>query len=335
MDKIAFIIGETFIYWNSIILTLASVTAVCLFLYFYLDRSGTALSAMLLIPMAITLSLVLARLVHWYCRADSYNSLQAAMTNYSRGGFALMGAFVGSLIVACLLRLFGIVENLPYTLDCMSLAACASVAVGRLACLFTSADRGDIISGITKLPLVYPAPNAVTGELEFRLATFMLQAMFCAALFLVLAVFYLRRRHSGLLKDGDTALLFLSAYGASQVVLDSTRYDSLFMRSNGFISIVQILGAIALVIPIILFSIRMVRVIRWRKWFLGLWIPMAALIGLAAYMEYHVQRHGDQALFAYSVMSTCLIIVVALTVIIRCFAAERERKLVMVETDNL
>ena len=35
-----------------------------------------------------------------------------------------------------------------------------------------------------------------------------------------------------LLKDGDTFLLFLLMYGASQVVLDSTRYDSLHFRSN-------------------------------------------------------------------------------------------------------
>ena len=335
MDRIAFIIGESFIYWNSIILVLASVTAICLFLHFYLRRPGNGPAATLLIPMAVILSMVLARFIHWYCRTDSYDSLMAAMTNYSRGGFALMGVFFGTLIAACLLRFLGVIRNLPQTLDCLSLGAAAGIAVGRLGCLFTSADRGDIIEGITTLPLVYPAANAVTGEPEYRLATFMLQAIITGCIFLVLAVFYHSGKKKRILRDGDTALLFLLTYGASQIVLDSTRYDSLFMRSNGFISLVQILGLIFMLAPIILFSVRMVRIIRFRKWFLGLWVSIVALMGVAAYMEYHVQRHGDQALFAYSMMSTCLIIVCVLTMKIRMFAVERERKLALVETNNL
>ena len=39
MERIAFIIGETFIYWSSIILVFAAVTAVCLFLALYIGKS--------------------------------------------------------------------------------------------------------------------------------------------------------------------------------------------------------------------------------------------------------------------------------------------------------
>ena len=35
MDKLAFIWGDTLIYWNSIVLTLAAVTAILFFLSFY------------------------------------------------------------------------------------------------------------------------------------------------------------------------------------------------------------------------------------------------------------------------------------------------------------
>ena len=335
MDRIAFIIGESFIYWNSIILVVAALGAICLFLSFYLRRPGNGIAATLFVPMAMILSLVLARFIHWYCRTDSYDSLMAAMTNYSRGGFALMGVFFGCAAVACLLRLAGIVRNLPEIFDCLAIGGAGGIAVGRLACFFTTADRGDIIEGLTSLPLVYPAANAVTGEPEYRLATFMLQAMVTGCIFLVLVIFYIRGKGKGNLRDGDTCLLFLLTYGASQIVLDSTRYDSLFMRSNGFISLVQILGLIFLLIPVVLFSIRMVRIIRFRKWFLGLWVPILALLGVAAYMEYHVQRHGDQALFAYSMMSTCLILVVGLTLMIRRFAVEQERKLDLVHFDNV
>jgi hypothetical protein len=34
---------------------------------------------------------------------------------------------------------------------------------------------------------------------------------------------------------------------------------------------------------------------------------MLAMMGVAGYMEYYVQRHGTEAAFAYTVMSGCLI----------------------------
>ena len=326
MDKIGFIIGETFLYWNSIILTLGAVTAICFFLSFYLKRPGNGAAAALLVPMSIILGLALARLIHWYCRVDSYDSLKAAMTDFSRGGFALMGVLFGTALAACLLRVLGVIRNLPETFDCLSLGGAAGIAVGRLACFFTSADRGDVIEGLTKLPLVYPAPNAVTGEPEYRLATFVLQAMVAGAIFLCLTVCFLRGRRKGTLRDGDTCLVFLLTYGASQILLDSTRYDSLFMRSNGFISLVQILGLVFFLTALVLFSLRLVRRYGFRGWMLGLWLPIAALLGVAAYMEYYVQRHGDQALFAYGTMGICLVLAVGLTLSIRCMGTAGSRK---------
>ena len=85
MDRIAFIYGETFVYWSSIVLTLAAVTAICFFLAFYLGKSGNAVGAAVLVPLALVASLVLGRLVHWYSRGDSYDSFEAAMTGYGSG----------------------------------------------------------------------------------------------------------------------------------------------------------------------------------------------------------------------------------------------------------
>ncbi len=327
MERIAFIIEETFIYWSSILLALAVLAAVCMFLCIYLSKGRNGAAAAAFVPLAMLLSTLLARLIHWYCRTDAYASLEDAMTNPSGGGYALMGVFFGCILAACLLRLVRIVKNLPELLDALALAGGLGIAIGRLACLYNTADRGMSIQGITGLPLVYPVENAVSGVAEYRLATFMLQAITVGVIFLALLLFYTigrRRRH---IQDGDTALLFLAAYGASQVLWDSTRYDSLYFRSNGFISIVQILGAIALVIALVVFSVRMVRALGWKFRYLGLWLGAAALIGGAAYMEYYVQRHGDQALFAYSVMGVCLICVVGLIALIRILAVRQERKL--------
>ena len=156
--------------------------------------------------------------------------------------------------------------------------------------------------------------NAVSGATEYRLATFILQAMAALVLFSILLSFYLPKKQQ---KDGDTALIFLLLYGVSQIVLDSTRYDKLFFRSNGFVSVVQVLGALGLLLVIVVFSVRMVKARGFRSWNVLVWLGITACIGGAGFMEYYVQRHGDLAAFSYSVMSACLLAAAGLVLLLR------------------
>ena len=326
MDKLALISGEQFLYWNSIVYTLAAATAICFFLAFYLGKCANAVAGFAAVPVSIILGLVAARFFHWYCRADSYDGFLAAMTDYTSGGYALMGVFLGCFLTACVLRLIRLSRSLPEMLDCMAISSCAGIAVGRLASLFNSSDRGQVLENLKSLPFAYPVTNAVSGAVEYRLATFMLQSLVALLLFAGLCLFYIRGNKRGNLKDGDTSLIFLLSYGASQVVLDSTRYDSLFFRSNGFVSVVQVLGALGLGLAIFLFSGRMVKNRGLKFWQFLLWIPIAAGIGCGGFMEYYVQRRGNEAAFAYSVMSGCLILVILLTLLIR-FLGEKKASL--------
>lgn len=327
MGKIAFIIGESFIYWQSLILMLGAATAVFLFLALYIGRSGNAAGAAVTVPLCLISSVLLARLCHWYCQATAYESFSQAMTDWSAGNFALMGVFGGCLLTACLLRLLGLVKNLPEMLDCMALAGAAGIAVGRLSFLYSSADRGMVLENVTSLPLAYPVVNGVTGVVEYRLATFMLQSMVTGAVFLVLLVVWLAGRRSKKLPDGDVALCFFLIYGAAQAVFDSTRYDSLYLRSNGFVSAVQILGLVAIVTVSVIFSVRMVKNNGFKSWYIGLWVAELATLGGAGYMEYYVQRHGDRAATAYGIMSTCLICTVLLGVLLCRLGAPNPKKM--------
>ena len=323
MDKLAFINGESFLYWNSIVFTLAAATAVCFFLAFYIGKCGNAVAGFAVVPMSIFLGLIAARFFHWYCQADSYDGFWAAMTDYSSGGYALMGVFLGCFVSACLLRLIRLSRSLPEMLDCMAISGCAGIAVGRLAALFNSTDRGQVLANFRSLPIAYSVTNVVSGAVEYRLATFMLQSIVALLLFVGLSLFYIKGNKRGNLKNGDTSLIFLLIYGASQVVLDSTRYDSLFFRSNGFVSVVQVLGALGLGLAIFAFSRRMVKNWGLKFWQFLLWIPIAAGIGCGGFMEYYVQRHGNEAAFSYSVMSGCLVGVILLTLLIRHLAEKK------------
>lgn len=303
MNQIAFFYGDTLVYWSSIVLALGVLTGLVLFLASWLRRSEPVTGALQACPLAIVLSLVLGRLAHWYFRPDSYESLMAAMATFSGTGYALMGAFVGCLLTAGLLRLLGAVGNLPLLLDCMSIGGCAAIAIGRLSCFFTSEDRGEILTGVTGLPWVYPVINETSGAAEYRFAVFFFQAILAGCILAVLFFLY-RKRH----RDGDVTLVFLLLYCASQIVLDSTRYDALRLRSNGFISAVQILCAVTLVLVIGILAFRVNK----RTWQIPIWAITALGLTGAGYMEYYVQRHGDRAGFAYPVMSVCLGAVVLL-----------------------
>ena len=321
MEKIAYISGGTFVYWSSIILTLAVVAAMAVYAGVYIFKSGNVLAAMLTLPVAMILSGALARFIHWYCRADSYSNVTAAMSDYSWGGYALMGVFIGCLITAVLLRLLRISKNLPQMLDSMVMGGGVGIAVGRMASFFNASDRGLLVSENIGLPFAYKVTNTVSGLVENRLATFMLQAIVAGALvILLLAYMIICKIGKKKLINGDICMIFLTIYGASQILLDSTRYDSLFMRSNGFISIVQILGLVAVVVPLVVFSVRMVMNRGLKIYQFPLWLGILAMMGGAGYMEYYVQRHGDQAVMAYNIMASCLAGICLLVLVIRAIS---------------
>ena len=311
MDKVALILGDTLIYWSSVVIALAVLTGVVFFLAACLLKSAEMTGAILACPLAIALSLLLGRLVHWYFRADSYESFAAAMTDFSGTEYALIGAFAGSLLAAGILRLVKAVGNLPRLLDCMSIGGCAAIALGRLSGFFTTQDRGEILDGVTNLPWVFPVVNSASGLPEYRFATFFFQAIAAGCIWGLLLLLSRKKR-----RDGDIALMFLLLYSASQIVLDSTRYDSLRLRSNGFISIVQLLCALTLVLVVAVFATRLKRKTGWKPGHVAVCLITAAAMGGAGYMEYYVQRHGNQAAFAYLVMGGCLCAVVLLGILL-------------------
>ena len=327
MERIAFISGGVFIYWSSIILALAALAAIAIFAAMYIGKSGDVVGASVTIPLAMVASIVLSRLIHWYCRADAYESMRAALTDYTKGGYALMGVFIACLVVAAVLRLFRVVKNLLQMYDSMAIGAGIGIAVGRLASLFNASDRGMTLPESVGFPFAFPVTNTVSGVVENRLATFMIQsgvvAVIVALLLLYMFVCFIIRRR---IPDGDICLIFLLAYGASQIICDSTRYDSLFLRSNGFISVVQILGLVALVVPIVVFSVRAVMNMGLKKLHFVLWVLILGMMGLAGYMEYYVQRHGNEAAFAYSLMAGALVGIVLVTLVIRFLGWEIFKK---------
>jgi len=318
MNDIAFVWEGLVIHWSGIVLALAAACTALMTISLRALQGRELLSAILLSPSGLILGLLGGRLVHWYCRYEQYGSLRAALTQLP-GGFSLVGVFLGCLLAAGLLRLLRVTDNLPALLDCLAPAGMLGIAVGRLSALFTSAGRGKLLvmdPALRRLPFAAELLNAASGRTEWRFAVFCIQAIVALACFVLLTAFFLRTRSRAMKReswqDGNVLLLFLVLWGATEIVLDSTRYDAIFLRSNGFVSLVQIVGAVSLLAVLVVYSVRSVRVNHLRGWHFVLWGIFLALLGGVGYMEYYVQRHGDEYALCYSVMSVCALGLTAL-----------------------
>lgn len=323
MDKVAFLTDSGYVYWHSVFIVLAILAAGLAALALALARGRNILATLAALPLSFAASLYLGRLIHWYCRFESYGSFSAAMGDMSTGGFSLIGVFLGVILACLLLRAVRLTRDLPGLLDIMAPAGALGVALGRLADLFTTADRGKMLvtnPALQRLPWAASVVNTAGGT-EWRAATFCFQSIFAAALCLaLLAAFFLRANRRYLREGwntGNVAAAFLLLYCASQIVLDSTRYDALFLRSNGFVSLEQIICAVVLAAVLAMYSVRSLKARGFHLRHLVIWVLALACLGGAGYMEYYVQRHGDRYLLAYGVMSACLLAYVVLTMVTR------------------
>ena len=91
MESIAFIWGRYMVYWSTAIVTMACGVGMLLFLFLYLWDEEDYLGGFWALPLSLGLGMLGARLAHWYFRRDAYESLAAALTDYSVGGFLLRG----------------------------------------------------------------------------------------------------------------------------------------------------------------------------------------------------------------------------------------------------
>lgn len=311
MNPIAFTIGSHAVYWSAIILALAVAACFTMTCALFTSHGGRSVAVWLLLPLGVLFSVLLCRLLHWYCHTEQYSGFMQAMTDYSTGGYVLTGALLGTALAGLLVRALGLTKNLRRLYDCLAPGAALGIALIRLSALFDNSCRGKIVvetPALQHLPLS-SAVSTVDGGTEYRFATFFVQALVMLLIFWLLLRFFHKRRRWPMKadqpRDGNVALMFLTWYTAVELVADSTRYDSSFMPINGFVSLVQVVGAATLLGVLIVYTVRSVRAnghqaLHWLLWG-GFWLSLAG----AGVMEYLIQRHGNWYLFCYPVMSLC------------------------------
>ena len=264
-NPIAVYSGDTVLYWSAIIISLGLLAALFMTLSLQRSNKGSAAAVFLMVPLAVILSVPL-------CRARAlvlpYRAVRqspcSALTDYSSGSYVLAGALPGVVLAALLASPLN-TRSTASLLDAFAPGAALAVAFIRLSSLFNSSCRSKIP---VTTPLLQHLPLAAgfadsSGQVEYRFATFFLHFLVMLVLCWVLLSFFFARSNlpmkSGQSREGNTARMFLVFYSASELVLDSTRYDSSFLPINGFISLVQIVAAACILGVLIYYSVHSLR----------------------------------------------------------------------------
>ena len=313
INPIAVYTDSLILYWSAIVIALGIAACFTMSQALYTSYAGNGRALWVMFPIAVVLSVVLARLLHWYCHTEQYAGFFKALIDYSSGGYVLPGALLGTFLAAMLARGLGFTDNMARLLDAGAPGGALAVAFIRLSALFNSSCRGKIAVKtpfLQHLPLASPVYSSSADD--YRFATFFVQFLLMLAVFVLLYNFYTKRRNrpmkGGLSRDGHAARMFLLFYGAVELIMDSTRYDSSFLPFNGFVSVVQIISAVLVVYVLVHYSVLNVKVNGLRFSHFLMWILFAAALGGGGMCEYLVQRHGDWYLRCYAGMGLCIVI---------------------------
>ena len=183
MNPIAISTGSTVIYWSAIVIALGIAAGFALSYSLYISHGGRAAAMWLLLPLALLFSVPLCRAIHWYCHPEQYTSFIRAITDYSTGSYCLPGALLGTFLAALVVRGLDLTGNMARLLDCVAPGGALIVVFIRLSALFNSSCRSKIAI-TTPLLQHLPIGSGITnsmGAVEYRFATFFVQAILCSA----------------------------------------------------------------------------------------------------------------------------------------------------------
>ena len=331
MSEIAIYSGHTIIYWSAIIITLGIAAGFCLSYALYTANGGRGSAMWVMLPIALILSVILCRFIHWYCHAEQYPGMIKAITDYSSGGYCLPGMFIGIFLAGMIVKALHLTDSASALFDAMAPGTALCIAFIRLSSLFNSSCRSTIIiqsPHFKHLPVGIAVPTS-TGLIEYRFATFFIQFLIMMLMTVFLVVFYCRRNKVSMrwgVQRGHIAIIAMALYGAVEVVLDSTRYDSSFFRLNGFISLVQIVSAVTLLAALVYYSIASIKGRGFKFYHILFWLVFIGGLALVGYFEYLVQRHGNWYIKCYTVMSIGALLMFASTFATYLTVCEKEEE---------
>ena len=221
------------------------------------------------------------------------------------GGYSMMGALIGACIGA--IAAAKIMKRPPAALlDLMAPAFLLFVACERLGegCIDDFGISRPLVGDLFKGSIL-----AIEGEYDWVLATYLIEAIVALALALAL----LRDVNKKERRAGNTFLLFLLLFGASQVILESLRFDQHMHLS--FVGLQQVIAMLLLAAGVIVLAVRRMKDKRGVAIAALVLLPVAAGIGVG--LEFAIDRTTVNRFLLYAVFNLVMAAPAALGVKLR------------------
>ena len=349
MNQIAVFYGDTTIYFSSILIALALLTAFIFSLAIYMPRHRFGIAMWIFFPTATVASVLASRIIHWYCNPEQYVDFKTAITDYSTGDYCIIGAVFATLAIALILRLLQLVRSSYDLLDAAAPGLAFVIAMVRFSHIFSDKCYGKMLitePAYRHLPIAAPIIGS-DGNAEYRFASFFVSFIIMLISTVLIALFYMKkhdiffnRRAAGVSledisvkvrkSDGHTFRLFLLLFAAEEVIIDSTRYDASHLFFSGeqfaglnkgasFMGLSQFISALILLYLFIYYLVKSVQNAKARslsKKYLILTVSLF-VIGLAAAggCEYLVQRFTGMFMYIYPGQAAGLCCMIAAIII--------------------
>lgn len=205
-----------------------------------LPRGAVALTGVCAMVLGGFCSKLFFSLFSFNVDAPFFGKMNPAL--FTGGGYSMIGALAGGFLGAALAGKLMKKQPLQY-MDAFAVAALAFVFFARLGEMFYPEYAG---FGVSR-PLIYDFtktwPVAITDDTEWYLATYLLEAA-CALVMMGVLLADVKRQA----RPGNTFVLFLLLFGASQIILESLRYDRhmsyTFIRMQQVLSILVLIGGL-------------------------------------------------------------------------------------------
>ena len=232
----------------------------------YKKRAGSITAVLALWSIGFILSVIFCRFLHWYSAAQTYSSLWQALFNLKVGTYSGSGIVIGICLAGLIVEKLGLCRSRGRLMDCAAPGFLLMFVFIRLSAWGTGRCQGgkNISAKLLHFfPLCVKGTDAA-GNTYWRFATFAVEAILLLAAFAMVLSFYefygRKKLYAPGKRFGNVWKWALTLYAAIEIVLDSTRIDSLHFtfrkiltlnRFSTFVSIGQIVPIVILLVVFI------------------------------------------------------------------------------------
>lgn len=344
MNNIAVYYDNQIVYWDSVLIVAGLITCFLVSLSLYKRRTKYGYGFCIYAPVAIALSVLLSRILSWYCNMESYGSFMEALRDFSIGGYLIPGVLIAVWIAAIIISFVPTIPGYQYILDSLAPGLAFSIAIIKFSAYYSDSMRGKIViesKAFQGLPISVAVTDSL-GETQYRFATFFISFILMLVVCGVLLWFFYADRNNmkkePVPKYGHVYRLFLVLYGMVEIVMDSTRYDAAHLYFPGealadlnkgasFMGLSQSLGAVFCIYAFIYYLVSSIKINKWniRKHLIAI-IVFIVGFAIGGVSEYLVQRYSGMYLLYYSTMTVGVLMIGACVYILyrQCIYSDEE-----------